>query len=73
MAFGWNTIEVDGHDLCAIDNAIELAKRTKGKPTVILCATTKGKGVSYMENEASWHGTPPNYEQHLNAIAELKR
>ena len=55
-AFGWNVISVDGHDFVQIKNAIEEAKKTKGKPTVIICETVKGKGVSFMENEASWHG-----------------
>ncbi|MBU3142542.1 transketolase [Clostridium sp. CF012] len=70
-AFGWNTISVDGHDFASIKNAIEEAKKTKGKPTVIICETIKGKGVSFMENEASWHGTAPSKEQCQMAIDEI--
>lgn len=70
-AFGWNTISVDGHDFVQIKNAIEEAKKTKGKPTVIICETIKGKGVSFMENEASWHGTAPTKEQCQKALDEI--
>ncbi len=71
-AFGWNVLEIDGHDIAAIDNALQSAKNTKGKPTCIVCKTTKGKGVSFMENLASWHGTAPNADQHAAAIKELQ-
>lgn len=70
-AFNWNVIKVDGHDLAAIAGAIEQAKTVKGKPTVILAKTVKGKGVSFMENNAGWHGKAPNDEQYAQAHAEL--
>jgi len=70
-AFGWNTISVDGHDFVQIKNAIEEAKKTKGKPTVIICETIKGKGVSFMENEAGWHGSAPSKEQCQMALDEI--
>ncbi len=71
-AFGWNVIVIDGHDIQQIENAVEAAKATKGKPTMILCKTVKGKGVSFMENQAGWHGKAPNAEQYVQAVAELK-
>lgn len=55
-AFGWSVILIDGHDMDQIDKAIKKAKRTKGKPTMIVAETIKGKGVSYMENKYEWHG-----------------
>jgi len=72
-AFGWNVIEIDGHDYEQIINAIEQAKNTKGMPTVVVAHTVKGKGVSFMENQAGWHGTAPNKEQRDQAIAELDK
>jgi Transketolase, N-terminal subunit len=71
MAFGWNVISINGHSMEDILNAVEEAKNTKGKPTVIVAETIKGKGVSFMENEAGWHGTAPNREQCDSAICEL--
>lgn len=71
-AFGWNALKVDGHDFAAIKNALAKAKTLKGKPTVILTATVKGKGVSFMENEAGWHGKAPNDEQFEVAMKELQ-
>lgn len=71
VAFGWHVIEADGHDFEALKNAIEEAKATKGKPTMVVCKTIKGKGVSFMENEAAWHGTAPNKEQCELALNEL--
>ena len=62
-AFGWNTINIDGHDFDDIRNAFKVARECKGKPTMILAHTIKGKGVSYMENAANWHGVAPNEEQ----------
>ncbi|EMT37932.1 Transketolase, N-terminal subunit, partial [Thermoanaerobacter thermohydrosulfuricus WC1] len=59
-AFGWHVIEIDGHDFDQIDKAIEEAKATKGKPTLIIAHTIKGKGVSFMENQVGWHGSAPN-------------
>lgn len=72
-AFGWNVILIDGHDYEQILNAIEEAKNTKGKPTMIIANTVKGKGVSFMENNASWHGSAPNQEQRDKAIEELDK
>lgn len=70
-AFGWNVISIDGHDFLQIKEAIDEAKKTKGKPTVIICETIKGKGVSFMENEASWHGAAPSKEQCDKALKEI--
>lgn len=71
-AFGWNVLSIDGNDLPSIDAAVELAKRTKGKPTVIIAHTTKGKGVSFMENIAGWHHRVPTDEEYARAMAELE-
>ncbi|GFP74004.1 transketolase [Clostridium fungisolvens] len=71
LAFGWNVINIDGHDIDAIISAIDSARNTKGKPTVIVCKTVKGKGVSFMENEAGWHGTAPSKEQCEQALSEI--
>ena len=70
-AFGWNVLVIDGHNYDEILEAIEKAKNHKGQPTAIVCKTVKGKGVSFMENEASWHGTAPSKEQCEKAIAEI--
>ncbi len=70
-AFGWNVLKIDGHDFGQIFDALENSKKTKGKPTLIIANTIKGKGVSFMENQASWHGTAPNAEQAQKAFAEL--
>ena len=70
-AFGWNVITINAHDMDEIKNAIAAAKATKGKPTVIIAKSIKGKGVSYMENQASWHGSAPNDEQYELAMKEL--
>ena len=70
-AFGWNVITINAHDIDEIKNAISEAKATKDKPTVIIAESIKGKGVSYMENQASWHGSAPNDEQFEQAIKEL--
>lgn len=71
-AFGWNVIFVkDGNDLNQIKSAVESAKEFKGKPTMIVCKTVKGKGVSFMENEAGWHGTAPSKEQCEIALREI--
>ena len=70
-AFGWNVVCIDGHDLDAIESAVEAAKATKGKPTVVIAKTVKGKGVSYMENAVDWHGKAPNDEQYAIALKEL--
>ena len=71
-AFGWHVIVIDGNDLEAVANAFEKAKAIKGKPTVILANTIKGKGVSYMEDKAEWHGKAPNEDEYKQAIAELE-
>jgi len=70
-AFGWEVLEIDGHDFNAIEEAINKAKEIKGKPTMIIAKTIKGKGISFMENEAGWHGSAPNQEQVEKALAEL--
>ncbi len=71
-AFGWNVVVIDGHDFNQIEKAVEEAKAFKGKPTMVLCKTTKGKGVSFMEDKAGWHGKAPNAEEYEKAVAELK-
>ena len=71
-AFNWNVIRVDGHDFDALVRAFDEAKAVKGKPTVLLMKTVKGKGVSFMENNAGWHGKAPNDEQYAQARAELE-
>ena len=70
-AFGFNVISIDAHDFEQIEAAFNAAKECKGKPTVIIAKSTKGKGVSYMEDQASWHGSAPNDEQYAQAVAEL--
>ena len=70
-AFGFNVICIDGHNFDEIEAAVAQAENFKGKPTAIICKTIKGKGVSFMENKAEWHGTAPNKEQYEAAIAEL--
>ena len=72
-AFNWNVIVIDAHDFEQIEKAVNEAKNTKGKPTMIVAKSIKGKGVSFMENEASWHGAAPNDEQYQAAIAELNK
>lgn len=70
-AFGWHVIQCDGHDYQAVEDAFAAAKAVKGQPTVLLARTVKGKGVSFMENNAGWHGKAPNAEQYEQAKAEL--
>lgn len=70
-AFGWNVIMADGHDFDSLRAAFAAAKAEKGRPSVILAKTVKGKGVSFMENDAGWHGKAPNTEQYEQAMAEL--
>ena len=70
-AFGWHVIKADGHDFESLRAAFAEAAATKGVPSVILAKTTKGKGVSFMENNAGWHGKAPNAEQYEQARAEL--
>ena len=71
-AFGWNVIKADGHDYDALIAALDEAKTVADRPTVILAKTTKGKGVSFMEDNAGWHGKAPNAEQYEQAKAELE-
>ncbi len=70
-AFGWNVIEISAHSFDEIDAALKAAAEFKGKPTVIIAKSIKGKGVSFMENECGWHGTAPNQEQYEQAMQEL--
>ncbi len=70
-AFGFRVIVVDGHDFDQLEMALSGARATKGQPTAIIMHTTKGKGVSFMENQVGWHGSAPNKEQYDAAMAEL--
>lgn len=72
-AFNFHVINVDGHDFDSLRAAFKEAKETKGMPTAIIAKTVKGKGVSYMENQVSWHGSAPNEEQYKVAIEELEK
>lgn len=72
-AFGWHVIVTDAHDFDALESAVAEAKATKGKPTAIIMKSVKGKNVSFMENNAGWHGAAPNEEQYNQAIAELDK
>ena len=71
-AFGFYTQAIDGHDMQAIENALTAAKAVKGQPSAIVMKTVKGKGVSFMENNAGWHGVAPNDAQYEQAMNELK-
>lgn len=70
-AFGWNVLVIDAHNFDEIKDALKTAKETKGKPTVIIAKSIKGKGVSYMENNAAWHGNAPKEEDYIIATKEL--
>ena len=70
-SFGWNVIEIDGHDFDQIFAALDMAKETVGKPTMIVAKTIKGKGVSFMENNAGWHGNAPSDNDLEIALSEL--
>lgn len=72
-SFGWHVLPVDGHDIEALQQAFHEGAAYKGKPTVILAKTIKGKGVSYMENQADWHGTAPDKELYEQAMQELSQ
>lgn len=72
-AFGWHVIHADAHDFNALLAAVEEAKATKGKPTAVIMKSVKGKNVSFMENNAAWHGAAPKKEQYDQAIAELDK
>ncbi len=69
-AFGWNVINIDAHDFNQIEDAVNQAEKSD-KPTLVLAKSIKGKGVSFMENQAGWHGAAPNAEQYEQAISEL--
>ncbi|MFH1786082.1 MAG: transketolase [archaeon] len=71
-AFGWNVVGIDGHDVRQIVKALDDAETVKGKPTMIVAKTVKGKGVSFMENKPEWHGVAPNKEQTAKALEDLK-
>ena len=72
-AFNFHVINIDGHNFDEIAAAFKEAKEVKGKPTAIIAKTIKGKDVSFMENEASWHGAAPNEEQYAVAMADLEK
>lgn len=71
-AFGFEVVEIDGHDFDQLEAAFQKARETKGVPTAIVMKTTKGKGVSFMENQAGWHGKAPNDQEYEIAMGELK-
>ena len=71
-SFGWHVIEVDGHRFAELLGAFEEAKNVKGKPTVVIARTVKGKGVSFMEGQSVWHGKAPNPEQLAQALKEIE-
>jgi transketolase len=73
QAFGWHVLDIDGHNMAQVVAALEEAKSHKGKPTMIVANTVKGKGVSYMENVCEWHGRAPCQEEADQALAELRR
>ena len=72
-SFGFNVINIDGHNIEEIINAFEQAKTVKERPTAIIAKTIKGKGISFMENQVGWHGKAPNEEQYKQAIEELNK
>jgi len=72
IAFGWNVINVDGHNIEEIIEALDKAETVKDKPSMIICRTVKGKGVSFMENKHEWHGKAPNAQQIETALKELQ-
>lgn len=71
-SFGWHVIEINGHDYKAIIDAYSEAEKIKGRPTIIVAKTVKGKGVSFMENQVDWHGKAPTKEEAEKALAELR-
>ena len=72
VAFGFNVQQIDGHDFDAIEAAFNKARETKGMPSAIVIKTVKGKDVSFMENDAGWHGKAPNDAEYAQAMTELK-
>ena len=71
LSFGFNVLNIDGHNMDSLIDAFTTAKQTKGKPTIIIAKTLKGKGVSFMENKAEWHGKAPSEEEYKLAMSEL--
>lgn len=72
-SFGWHVVLADAHDFNSLESAVNEAKATKGQPTAIIMKSVKGKNVSFMENNAAWHGSAPNEEQYNQAMAELDK
>ena len=72
-SFGWNVVLADAHDFDSLENAVKIAKSTKGKPTAVIMRSVKGKNVSFMENNPAWHGSAPNEEQYNQAVTELDK
>jgi transketolase len=72
-SFGWNVIKIDGHNFDEIIAALDKAEECKGKPTMILAKTVKGKGVSFMENSVAWHGKAPNADEYAVAVKDLDK
>ncbi len=72
QAFGWHVLEIDGHNIEKIANSLQVAREVKGKPVMIIAKTIKGKGVSFMENQAGWHGSAPSEEEVHKALKELE-
>ena len=70
--FGWHAIDIDGHDLRAIDEALNEARLVEGRPSAIICHTVLGKGVSFMEDQPGWHGVAPGDDELAQAVAELE-
>ena len=70
-AFGWQTLEVDGHDIGQLQEAFGVCRATKGRPSLIIAHTVKGKGVSIFEGQKKYHGTTPNPEEYQQALQEL--
>ena len=70
-AFNWHVIEINGHSIRQVREALDLAEEVHSRPTIVIAHTTKGKGVSYMENSSKWHGAVPNEEQMALALLEL--
>jgi transketolase len=73
LAFGWDVAEVDGHDVAALTEALEQPRSAKDRPLALICRTVKGKGVSYMENQAGWHGASICDADYIRAMADLNR
>ena len=71
-AFGWNVLSVDGNDIDALNAAFDAAKVCKGKPTLVVANTTKGKGSPVMENKAGWHHHVPSQEEYARIMADLR-